>query len=88
MQYNPFSNWIFKNRDGRGVDWNVLLPSPSLCFWFHQICMNGGIDYFDITSTILSMISSLRFFMPNQTTIAIEAPRPRPSPQAIGVIIV
>jgi len=44
--------------------------------------------YFDIASITLFMISSLRFFIPNQTTIAIEAPSPIPIPQKIGVMIV
>ena len=44
--------------------------------------------YFDNASTTLSITCSLRFFMPNQTMIAIDAPRPIPIPQKIGVMIV
>jgi len=46
------------------------------------------IPYFESDSMTFSMICSLRFFMPNQTTIAIAAPRPMPIPQKMGVMIV
>lgn len=55
---------------------------------FQQVCTGGGARYFEIASITRFMISSLRFFMPNQTTIAIEAPRPIPIPQKMGVMIV
>ncbi len=42
----------------------------------------------EIASMTLSMICSLRPFMPYQTTMAIEAPRPMPTPHASGVMIV
>ncbi len=57
--------------------------------WSHPDSIKRRVNaYFVIASMTLSMICSLRFFIPNHTTIAIEAPSPIPSPHASGVMIV
>lgn len=65
-----------------GIEERGIIPCPFVGIREFRI------PYFEIDSMTFSMICSLRFFIPNQTTIAIAAPRPMPIPQKMGVMIV
>lgn len=78
--------WQYPRYSVKGI---LLVREAGLRYVRHfagkHLGKEGIYGFFEIESMSLSMIASLRSLSPKPRMIAMAAPRPRPTPHAIGV---